>query len=213
VRQIAPADMPDNVVVGQYAGYRQIEEVAPDSRTPTYAAIRLYLDNWRWQGVPFYLRSGKALKGKTTEITIQFKEPPHNMFAMAAGERIRPNVLSICVQPDEGIHLRFEAKVPDTLAEMRSVDMDFHYAEGFGQIAIPEAYERLLMNALNGDASLFTRADGIEEAWRIIDPILQYCEVGGAFTAEYAKGSWGPPAADEFLAREGRHWRLGCAHE
>jgi glucose-6-phosphate 1-dehydrogenase len=213
VREIAAEEMGDHIVVGQYQGYLETEEVVEGSRTPTYAAVRFWLDNWRWQGVPFYVRSGKALTDKTTEILIKFKTPPHNMFPMKAGEQIRGNMLSICVQPDEGIHLRFEAKVPDTPAKMRSVDMEFHYSEGFDDLAIPEAYERLLLDALNGDASLFTRADSIEEAWRIIDPILQVCEAGLIPTEKYKKGSWGPKEADAFLERDGRHWQMGCWHE
>jgi glucose-6-phosphate 1-dehydrogenase len=122
-------------------------------------------------------------------------------------------MLSICVQPDEGIHLRFEAKVPDTPASMRSVDMEFHYSEDFGDLAIPEAYERLLLDALNGDASLYTRSDSIDEAWRIVDPILHVCESGLIPTAKYAKGSWGPAEADAFLVRDGRRWQMGCWHD
>ncbi|HUF38638.1 MAG TPA: glucose-6-phosphate dehydrogenase [Anaerolineales bacterium] len=213
VREIPAEAMGEEIVVGQYEGYLETDEVVEGSRTPTYAAVRFWLDNWRWQGVPFYVRSGKALCDKTTEILIKFKTPPHNMFPMGPGEPIRGNMLSICVQPDEGIHLRFEAKVPDTPAKMRSVDMEFHYSDDFGDLVIPEAYERLLLDALNGDASLFTRADSIEEAWRIIDPILQVCEAGLIPTAKYEKGSWGPKEADKFLARDGRRWQMGCWHE
>ncbi len=212
VRLLSPEEVLDHLVVGQYEGYLDIPEVEDGSRTPTYAALSLYLDNWRWQGVPFYLRSGKGLKEKMTEIVIGFKSPPHVMFPLQVGEQIHPNVISMCIQPDEGIHLRFEAKVPDTQADMRSVDMDFHYKESFGEVMIPEAYERLLMNAINGDAALFTRADGIEAAWRIVDPLLQVCESGRIPTAKYKKGSWGPVEADELMAREGRAWQFGCMH-
>jgi glucose-6-phosphate 1-dehydrogenase len=133
------------------------------------------------------------------------------MFPLPPEQEIRANLLSLCIQPDEGIHLRFEAKVPDTTAEMRSVDMEFHYADDFGELAIPEAYERLLIDALNGDASLFTRADGIERAWSIIDPILAGWELDSAPPlAFYDPGTWGPPEAAEFLARHGRRWRRGC---
>ncbi len=213
VRPIPLEKVYANVIIGQYDGYLKTKEVASNSRTPTYAAARLYLDNWRWQGVPFYLRSGKALKEKSTEILIQFNAPPHVMFPLEMGETIRANLLSICIQPHEGIHLRFEAKVPDTPAKMRSVDMDFHYDDDFGHLAIPEAYERLLLNALNGDASLFTRADGIEEAWRIIDPILTVCEAGVVPIAKYPKGSWGPKEANEFMGQHGHEWRLGCVSD
>ncbi len=213
IREIPAEEMGSEIVVGQYEGYLKTEEVVPDSRTPTYAAVRFWLDNWRWQGVPFYVRSGKALMGKTTEILIKFTTPPHNMFPMQPGEQIRGDMLSICIQPDEGIHLRFEAKVPDTPASMRSVDMEFHYSEDFEGLVIPEAYERLLLDALKGDASLYTRSDSIEEAWRIVDPILHVCEAGLIPTAKYKKGSWGPAEADAFLDRDGRRWQMGCWHD
>ena len=213
VRPIPENDAGRHLITGQYRGYLETPEVRTGSRTPTYAALRLYLDNWRWQGVPFYLRSGKALKDKMTEIVIRFKTPPHVMFPLPEDQQIQANVLSICVQPDEGIHLRFEAKLPDTPATMRSVDMDFHYNESFGGVVIPEAYERLLMNALKGDASLFTRADSIDEAWRIIDPLLRASENGAVTPARYETGSWGPTEADDFLARDGRSWQFGCLHE
>ena len=161
-----------NTVRGQYMGYREEEGVKPDSTTPTYGAVRLQIDNWRWQGVPFYLRSGKCLKEKVSQIAIEFKQPPHLLFPVT-DSTMTPNVLVLYLQPDEGIHWRFEAKVPDTIADMRSVDMEFHYAGSFGQSSIPEAYERLLLDALQGDASLFTRADEVETAWSLIDPILQ----------------------------------------
>ncbi|MEP7199845.1 MAG: glucose-6-phosphate dehydrogenase, partial [Chloroflexota bacterium] len=151
VRPIALTD----TVRGQYKGYLAEEGVKPNSATATYAALRLFIDNWRWQDVPFYLRSGKTLKEKRSEILIQFKQPPHRMFPAPSRDSITANLLAICLQPDEGIHLRFDAKVPDTVAEMRAVDMDFNYEESFGARSIPEAYERLLLDALNGDASLF----------------------------------------------------------
>ncbi len=189
--------------------------VAPDSRTPTFAAVQLAIDNWRWQGVPFYLRSGKRLAAKATSIVIQFKSVPHVMFPLAPGGSIRPNSLSICLQPDEGMHLQFEVKVPDTLAEMRSVDMEFHYAEDFGADAIPEAYERLLLDALNGDPSLYTRADSIELAWALVDPILQGWERPEALPLlTYQPGTWGPPEADALLTRRRRAWSTDCVrHE
>jgi glucose-6-phosphate 1-dehydrogenase len=165
VRPFRPEDVDRMALRAQYDGYRAEPGVAADSRTPTFAAVQLAIDNWRWQGVPFYLRSGKRLAAKATSIVIQFKSVPHVMFPLAPGRSIRPNSLSICLQPDEGMHLQFEVKVPGTLAEMRSVDMEFHYAEDFGADAIPEAYERLLLDALNGDPSLYTRLS-IELAWR-----------------------------------------------
>lgn len=201
-----------DTVRAQYEGYLQAEGVAPDSQTATYAALKLYIDNWRWQGVPFYLRSGKALQQKTSEITIEFKAPPHVMFNLPIGQRFTPNILSICIQPDEGIHLGFEAKVPDSPQEARSVDMEFHYRTAFGS-ATPDAYVRLLLDALNGDASLFTRSDEIETAWRIMDPILNDWQDGNPPLARYARGSWGPQEADDLLAASGRVWRMGCIHD
>jgi glucose-6-phosphate 1-dehydrogenase len=207
IQPMTAEDVPLRTVRAQYKGYREEEGVSKDSTTPTYAAVRLQIDNWRWQGVPFYLRSGKCLKEKLSQITIEFKEPPHLLFPKAK-DHITPNMLVLYLQPDEGIHLRFEAKVPDTGAQMRSVDMEFHYADSFGQTAIPEAYERLLLDVLTGDASLFTRADEVETAWGIIDPILQAWEGPSSKQplAFYEPSSWGPVEADELLARENRKW-------
>lgn len=211
IRPIRGEAVGRNTMRGQYEGYRQTDGVAPDSQTATYATVRLFIDNWRWKGVPFYLRSGKALKKKATEIVIEFKDPPHLMFPLPEGYRITPNTLAICVQPDEGVHLRFEAKVPDTDADMRSVDMEFHYQDAFGPGSIPEAYERLLLDALQGDAALFARADGIEKAWGFVDGILEGWESsGGPPLRLYRRGSWGPPEAEEFIRRDGHHWILGC---
>jgi glucose-6-phosphate 1-dehydrogenase len=204
IQPMTPEQIATNTVRAQYKGYREEPEVKPNSTTPTYAALRLFINNWRWKGVPFYLRSGKHLAEKQSQIIIQFKEPPLAMFPMQA---MKPNILVLYLQPDEGVHLRFEAKAPDTVAETRSVDMEFHYSEAFGQTAIPESYERLLLDALQGDASLFTRADEVETAWSLIDPILQTWETHNTppLTA-YKKGSWGPSEAQDLLARDGRRW-------
>ncbi len=204
VQPMTPEQVSANTVRGQYKGYRQEHQVNPNSTTPTYAALRLYINNWRWKGVPFYLRSGKNLAEKQSQIIIQFKEPPLAMFPM---QTMKPNILVLYLQPDEGLHVRFEAKAPDTVAETRSVDMEFHYAEAFGQTAIPESYERLLLDAIQGDASLFTRADEVETAWSLIDPILQTWEAHQTPPlAGYKKGSWGPPEGYDLLARDGRRW-------
>jgi len=212
IRPMTHEGIAENTVRGQYLGYRDAPGVVTESKTPTYASLKLFIDNWRWQDVPFYLRSGKALAQKATEIIIQFKRPPHRMFALPPEQNLRSNFLALCIQPHEGIHQRFEAKIPDTPAEMRSVDMTFHYDDEFGQDAIPEAYERLLLNALEGDATLFTRSDGIEAAWRTIDPILHAWETDAAPPlAEYKQGSWGPKTADELITRDGRQWRYSCA--
>ena len=209
VRPIALAD----TVRGQYEGYRKEDGVAPDSQTATFAAFKLYIDNWRWQGVPFYLRSGKAMAKKSSEIIIEFQKPPHMLFYLPKDATVTPNILSLSIQPDEGIHLRFEAKKPDSEEDMRSVVMDFCYRTAFNT-PLPDAYERLLLEALDGDASLFTRSDAIEQAWRLIDPILAGWE--GPHQPPlltYPVGSWGPDAADDLLARDGRIWRGGYTKE
>jgi glucose-6-phosphate 1-dehydrogenase len=196
-----------NAVRAQYKGYREEEGVNSKSTTPTYAAIRLQIDNWRWQGVPFYLRSGKGLKEKLSQITIEFKEPPHLLFNNAKGNPTS-NMLVLYLQPDEGVHWRFEAKVPDTISETRSVDMEFHYADSFGETAIPESYERLLLDTITGDASLFTRADEVETAWGLIDPILATWNASSQPLTAYDVGSWGPAKADALLAKDGRTWSM-----
>lgn len=207
IQPISPAD----VVHAQYRGYFQTPGVAPDSCTPTYAAVRLFLNNWRWQGVPFYLRSGKALAKKSTEITIEFQRPPHVMFDLPPDHRLTPNIFSLCIQPDEGIRLKFQTKVPDSAQAMRSVDMEFHYHSSFEGM-LPDAYERLLLDALLGDASLFARSDEIEMAWHLVDPIVQLCQQPEAPPlTSYEPGSWGPVEADQLMARDDRTWRQGCS--
>jgi glucose-6-phosphate 1-dehydrogenase len=163
--------------------------------------------------VPFYLRSGKNLAGKLTEISIQFRRIPHLMFPLPAGQNMPPNVLSICIQPDEGVHLQFETKIPGAGMRTQSVDMDFHYADDFGNNSLPEAYERLLLDAITGDATLFTRSDEIESAWSIIDSILDAWEkTDEPPLVFYEAGDWGPSRADRMLAQDGRHWYQECGH-
>jgi glucose-6-phosphate 1-dehydrogenase len=205
----------EDSVAGQYVGYCSAEGVEESSRTPTFAALKLLIDNWRWKGVPFYLRSGKSLKRKATEIIIEFQKPPHLMFGMSDLDEITPNILSICIQPDEGIHLKFQAKEPDSEQNMRAVDMEFHYQDFFEGVKLPEAYERLLSEAIEGDPSLFTRSDGIETAWSIIDPLIQSWEDQTTDDlAVYDPGSWGPEEANELLDRDDNFWRMNCAlHE
>jgi glucose-6-phosphate 1-dehydrogenase len=202
----------NDIVQAQYEGYSSTEGVAPNSRTPTYAMLKLLVDNWRWQGVPFYLRSGKALASKHTQIVIEFRRPPHLMFNQrTTANAFSPNALSLCIQPDEGIHLSFATKAPDTSGDLRPVDLEFHYANSFLSMPIPEAYERLLMDAMIGDAALFTRSDEIELAWTLIDSVIAHLRAAGApEVLAYPRGSWGPVAADGVLAREGRAWRVGC---
>jgi len=206
-----PGESTRSSVRGQYSGYCEETGVATGSQTPTFAAVRLLIDNWRWHGVPFYLRSGKRLARKVTEVVLQFKRPPHLMFPLPAGAEITPNILALCLQPDEGIHLRFEAKQPDSHIELSSVDMEFHYRDAFGVSAIPEAYERLLLDALSGDASLFTRSDEIEAAWAWVDAIEAAWRAPDAPALEsYEAGSWGPAQAEAFIAADGREWSTGC---
>jgi glucose-6-phosphate 1-dehydrogenase len=201
------------VVVGQYDGYRAERDVAPNSRTPTFAAIRLFIDNWRWRGVPFYLRSGKALAERLTEVVIQFHCPPHLMFPLPPGTELQCNRLALCIQPDEGIHLCFQSKVPDEGMVLRPADMEFHYGTTYPGVSIPDAYERLLQDALAGDAALFMRSDEIERAWAIMDPLIAATERPDAPPPEpYPAGSWGPECAQKFLAHDGRAWASLCHH-
>jgi glucose-6-phosphate 1-dehydrogenase len=198
----------------QYEGYRGTPNVKPNSETATYAALKLSIDNWRWQDVPFYLRSGKALASKQSEIIIQFRRPPNVLFNLPSDQEITPNLLSLCIQPDEGIHLSLEAKVPDRSRLLQVVDMDFHYRDSFKGAVLPEAYERLLLDALLGDAALFTRSDEIELAWQLIDSVFELWKSGDAPPlVMYPKGSRGPVEADEFIKQDGRGWKLGCADE
>lgn len=204
-----------DTVRAQYEGYTSSTGIAPDSQTPTFAVLKLFIDNWRWKGVPFYLRSGKAMADKSSNIIVQFQPPPDVMFNLAKNENFRPNMLSICIQPNEGIHLRFETKVPDTVSQSHSVNMDFDYPKAFGGNALPDAYERLLLDAIKGDASLFTRSDNIEGAWRLIDPILAGWESSADAPplVTYPRGSWGPALSDALLARDHHAWQMGCGEE
>jgi glucose-6-phosphate 1-dehydrogenase len=211
LRPICPDDVAKYTVRGQYEGYRKEPGVAPDSTVATYAAMQLFIDNWRWQGIPFYLRSGKCLTAQSSEIVIEFKSPPHLMFPMPRDSGMTPNLIAMCLHPDEGIHQRFEAKVPDTVTETRSVEMEFHYKNSFGPSSIPEAYERLLLDAIIGDPAHFIRNDQIEMAWEFIDPILEGWQSPYAPPlAFYKPGSWGPAEADEFLACEDCEWHPTC---
>src|ERR1700682_2214403 len=217
LRRLTGKDVATNVVRGQYAegaidgkpvaGYRQEKNVDPRSATETYAALRLFIDNWRFSEVPIYLRVGKRLPKSGTEISVHFKKAPHVLFNKEATERDQ-NVLVIRIQPDEGISLRMQAKMPGTSFRIEPVKMDFHYGTSFGK-ASPEAYERLLLDAMSGDATLFARRDEVEEAWAFIDPIEEawVAKENQPGLFEYPAGSWGPEEADELLARDGRAWR------
>lgn len=211
IRPITAEQAAKETIRGQYRGYCESPGVAEHSQTETFAALRLHIDNWRWQDVPFYLRSGKKFAEKCTEIAIQFKCPPVQMFPLPQDFEMTANVLGMCIQPDEGIHLKFEAKVPDTAAETRSVDMEFHYRDSFGETMIPEAYERLCLDALQGDATLFTRADAAELSWAYIDPIIAaWQSEQGPPLLSYEPGNWGPEEAHDFLAADGRWWIRSC---
>jgi glucose-6-phosphate 1-dehydrogenase len=212
VKVPTPEEAADDIVTGQYEGYHSEEGVRPDSRTPTYAAVRLWIDNWRWQGVPFFLRSGKALASRSSEVVVQFRCPPHLMFPLPPGAELQCNRLALCIQPDEGIHLNFQSKLPGQGMVLRPADLEFHYRQLYGAAPLPEAYERLLLDAINGDATLFIRSDNIERCWAIMDPIIAASERDGGSCGEYAVGSAGPACADEFLAREGRAWLNLCHH-
>jgi glucose-6-phosphate 1-dehydrogenase len=205
-------EAPSRVCTGQYRGYRGTSGVPADSRTPTFAAARLAVDTERWRGVPFYLRSGKALAVRDSEVVIQFRCPNRMIFPLPAGECVAPNRLTLQLQPDEGIDLKFQVKQPDTPngVELHTGTMSFDYASEFGRGAIPEAYERLLLDAIHGDASLFMRSDEIERAWAIVDPLVAATERADAPTpTEYERGTWGPHCADALIAGEGRFWHKG----
>ena len=207
-----------NVVRGQYTagyidgnavpGYREEDRVSPESKTEAYVAVRLLIDTWRWSGVPFYIRMGKRLPKKSTEISIHFKEAPCVLFNALPGGVPGGNVLVIRIQPDEGISLRMVSKIPGTSLRLEPVKMDFHYATSFGKSS-PEAYERLLLDAIAGDATLFARRDEVEEAWKFIDHIEHAWHQSPTPPpmAEFVAGSWGPQEADQLLQQDGNQWR------
>ena len=207
---------PHDVVRGQYgpgwvagtkvAGYREEPDVDGQSETETFVAAKLVIDDWRWSGVPIYVRTGKRLPKRATEIAIQFREVPHKLFASVGSEPDR-NLLAIRIQPDEGIMLRFAAKIPGLGLDVRSVTMDFTYGSSFS-VDSPDAYETLILDALQGDASLFTRADEVEHAWAIVDPIIaSWADADAPDFPNYEAGTWGPPEADTLLGAEDRRWR------
>lgn len=208
VRPMSEADVAQNTLRGQYEGYQGEEGVAPDSTTETYVAMKLFVDNWRWAGVPFYLRHGKDLPERVTEICVRWKDTPSVLFNNNAGT-LKSNMLTLRIQPNEGFALRTNAKVPGSGMEIRAVQMEFDYSDSFGAEP-PEAYERLLHDAFIGDGTLFTRRDETEVAWNIIDQILrawQNPQPGAPSRPHpYAPGSWGPDEANEFMSRDGRRW-------
>ncbi len=217
VRRVAPEEVASAAVRGQYGpgtidggavvGYRQEQGVAKNSSTVTYAAMRFFIDNWRWEGVPFYLRSGKRLPKRVTEVAIQFKRPPMLLFKAHAVEDVNPNVLVMRIQPDEGVSLTFEVKPPGPDMVISPLSLDFKYEQAFGS-SPPEAYETLLEDCIEGDSTLFTRHDWVESAWALMDPIIQVWNLSKPKNfPNYEANSWGPKEAGEFLARDGRRWR------
>jgi glucose-6-phosphate 1-dehydrogenase len=207
---------PKSVVRGQYGrgfiegrevpGYREEPDVDPQSMTETYVAAKLYVDNWRWADTPWYVRTGKRIPRRETTIAIHFKKAPHPPFEELAAEGLRPNVLIIHVQPDEGISLAISVKVPGHGMTIRTVHMDFLYGGAF-RTGLPEAYERLILDAMVGDATLFTRIDEVEEQWSLVDAIVAAWVRDRPAFPNYAAGTWGPPSAEELLERDGRSWR------
>ncbi len=217
LRPFELGEIGERVIRGQYGagsingkrvpGYREEESVQPDSKTETYCAMKLNVDNWRWAGVPFYLRTGKRLPKKVSEVAIQFKEVPHRLFAGGGGPTFDTNVLALRIQPDEGIALKFGSKVPGYDIKIRPVKMDFQYGTAFAE-AQPDAYERLVLDCMLGDPTLFIRGDIAEEAWKLVMPILDSWKDGPpTIFPNYEAGTYGPRAADLLLERDGREWR------
>jgi glucose-6-phosphate 1-dehydrogenase len=217
IRPIRPEEVDEVTVRGQYGpgfiggqpvpGYRQEPKVDPNSQTETYVALKLFIDNWRWADVPFYLRTGKRLPRRVTEIALQFKQVPHRLFTGPAAAGLEPNALVIRIQPDEGVSLNIAAKAPGPRVRLRTVSMGFLYGTSF-LVQAPDAYERLLLDCMLGDSTLFTRRDEAEAAWLPITQILQgWAEEPPPRFPNYDAGTWGPPEAEEFIARDGRRWR------
>jgi glucose-6-phosphate 1-dehydrogenase len=207
IRRLTGADFARDTVRGQYESYQQTKGVAADSQTATFAAIKLHVDNWRWKDVPFYLRSGKAMSCRTTQIVIQFREPPQQLFQVA---HLEANRLIIQIQPAEGIQLHFQSKTPDANMKLRTSTLDFRFRSD-DVVGIPDAYQRLLMDALAGDASLFARSDEVEFAWSIIDPILAAWRSPAAPPLEpYPRSAWGPLGSDRWMLEQKRQWFDVC---
>jgi glucose-6-phosphate 1-dehydrogenase len=217
VRGIAQEEVSNLVVRGQYiagsvagkpaAGYREEKDVNPNSQTDTFAALKLYFDNWRWADVPFYIRSGKRMPKRVTEIAIHFRQAPLQLFKSAAGgQELEPNVLVVRIQPDEGITLRIGAKVPGQVTRIRWVNMDFRYGASFG-VTSPEAYERLLLDCILGDSTLYARRDMTERGWEIVMPVLESWASSKEEIPKYEAGTWGPEESNLLTARDGRKWR------
>jgi glucose-6-phosphate 1-dehydrogenase len=209
VRPYKGSDFAENGVRGQYDGYCEEEGIPDDSQTETFAALKLYIDNWRWRGVPFYLRSGKAMSCRTTQIVIQFREPPHMLFGEQKSYRPEANRLVIQIQPAEGMQLHFQSKVPDSDMKLRLSELDFRFDSNGKEL--PDAYQRLLLDGLLGDPGLFARSDEVEQAWRIIDPIIAAWKSPAAPTLHtYEPGLWGPTQSSDWMHEQGRNWFDVC---
>jgi glucose-6-phosphate 1-dehydrogenase len=216
IRVWKPEEVAENTVAGQYGpaqigggdvpGFRQEEGVDPKSQADTYAAVTLFVDNWRWAGVPFYVRTGKRLPKRVSEIAIQFNEAPLQIFNHDQASASAPNLLILRIQPEEGISLKFVSKRPGTGMHLRPVSMDFNYGSSFGERS-PEAYETLLLDAMIGDATLYTRQDMVEASWAVVEPIQCVWDRTKLDFPNYPAGTWGPPAADAMLTRHGHAWR------
>lgn len=210
VRRLQPEHVASDTLRGQYRGYRDEPGVRPDSQTATFAAVKLHIDNWRWQGVPFYLRSGKAMSCGTTQLVIQFRQPPYMLFESGPRVPRDSNRLVIQIQPAEGIQLHFYTKVPDAGMQLRLTDLNFRFRDTFAG-PLPEAYQRLLLDAIQGDPSLFARADEVEAAWRIVDPIQTAWDAGAPPPLlVYEPGEWGPTASTDWMAGQERQWFDTC---
>jgi glucose-6-phosphate 1-dehydrogenase len=207
IRALEPAEVPAAGTRGQYRGYLADPGVAPGSQTATFGAIRLEIDNWRWQGVPFYLRSGKAMSCRTTQIVIAFRQPPLELFAEGTRGSLREgNRLVIQIQPAEGIQLHFHTKVPGGGMKLRLTDLEFSYSREF-KGRLPEAYEPLLLDVMSGEASLFARSDEVEKSWEIIDPFVRAWSSGDMAPIDlYEPGNWGPTSSDAWINAQGRSW-------
>jgi len=210
IRPMREPDVACDTVRGQYRQYRDEPDVPPGSRTPTFAALKMHVDNWRWQGVPFYLRSGKGMECTTTQIVIQFREPPHMLFEGGPRTHREANRLVLQIQPAEGIQLHFHTKAPDAGMQLRLTDLSFRFRERYS-VRLPEAYQRLLLDVMVGDPSLFSRADEVEVAWGIIDPVQQIWEHNDLpHLSLYEAGAWGPDACEDWMASQSRSWFDVC---
>ncbi|MCK4854081.1 MAG: glucose-6-phosphate dehydrogenase, partial [Bacteroidales bacterium] len=220
LRPLSEQDLSSNVIRGQYTesmirgesakGYRKETGVDPDSRTETYFGIKFYIDNWRWKDVPFYVRTGKRLPTRVTEIVVHFQPTPHHIFSGHKTDEVNTNKFIIRIQPNEGLLIKYGMKVPGAGYKVQTVNMDFHYSD-LSEIYLPTAYERLLHDCMLGDSTLYARGDAVECAWRFVDPILKYWKKNPDHALfGYPAGTWGPKEADDLIEEKGLTWRYPC---